>query len=76
MFRLIWGEQLENEIKGNIHDEYWDFKDPELAKIHTLVEEGSVPWVSFYFRDGRGWNAMGYNSKGWELYGNSIMSEK
>lgn len=76
MFRLIWGEELENEIRGLIADEFWTFKDDELVNILYLVEESNIPWISFYFREGRGWAPLGYNTKGWELYGASIMSEK
>lgn len=76
MLRLIWGEDLENEIKGPIADEFWAFKDPLLANIYQLIHESSVPSVLFYFREGRGWIAFQYNTKGWELYGASIMSEK
>jgi len=71
MHRLIWGENLENEMKCNNLD-----SDEFIQRHHSMTGSETIPFVLFYFKDGSGWRIYDYNNKGFELYGDSIMKEE
>jgi hypothetical protein len=64
MWRLIWGEKLENELKS------------EEPIMFDIIENcrNTGPFIYFKYREGKGWSPIDYNDKGWELYGASIMN--
>ena len=71
MWRLIWGEKLENEMKCDNLD-----NDEFIQRHHSMTGSETTPFVLFRFRDGRGWHIHDYNNKGYDLYGDSIMKEE
>lgn len=79
MYRLIWGQKLENEEKGEMTVVSSDPEDGECPcsdQFFNLHDQDETPFVCFVFEEGSGWKMWSYNQDGYELYGESIMGQK
>lgn len=87
VYRLVWGERLENEMKCGevaISSDPTDGGEPDSEEFiqrwewlaaRDPIQMPFFPFVCLYFVEGKGWVIINYNSEGYELYGDSIMGE-
>lgn len=79
IYRIIWGEHLENEMKCDETIDEGGFSHPDsdefMMRWHSMSGSENTPFVCFYFREGKGWNSIDWNVRGWNIYGESIMGQ-
>lgn len=82
MLRVIYGQKLEYRLKHDFNlpiseTNDWNMYSQAIRSLDALnkINENIIPFIEFSFKEGSGWIPITYNTKGWELYGDSIMGD-